>query len=530
MAGVSWQRDIGSDRREFVELSLSSLSAAFPQGGEIRLRLGGSERLIARFNSPLQPVDFREVSDEEYKGFRFYFTEPITWIRPVFLDLASGQRRVLDGQQFGISEQCIFATEDLVQIKCSNLMDETLPNVALGHPVTFLVPYQGWPEGLWLIELEVRRDEHADWEPVVLRGCYRAPVVICVRNDQVAPTTRARLLWASSDRDTQLLDDFQLDNAGRDELLELLTELIALRQGRMVRLSRKNLNWLKDAARSLSYLAGRIARQPESYSLQTKLLNLACQDSTHAGFVHLPGLLALPADQYRELPSGDTLNDALRRCGRLATEDSIAEGVRHDFTFLDIDVISCFANFKQVVATPNGEPSTPEFNHFDHERYWQSVLGKLQYDQLAPDWLGEGALGHAHFVSALAELVQGYEHSNQDVKIAAANALLNRASVFRTWLHERLATKVLMTASAWRTPWPCFAAPNVNFLEAVPRFASLFALAARAAAAGLIEFDEAITWLEHQVERRWMAEEGIAVLVGLAPELFGHQLLFWELI
>ena len=45
------------------------------------------------------------------------------------------------------------------------------------------------------------------------------------------------------------------------------------------------------------------------------------------GFVHLPSLLALPAGQYRELPSGDPLNDALRRCGRLAAADSIAEAV-----------------------------------------------------------------------------------------------------------------------------------------------------------------------------------------------------------
>ena len=87
-----------------------------------------------------------------------------------------------------------------------------------------------------------------------------------------------------------------------------------------------------------------------------------------------------------------------------------------------------------------------------------------------------------------------------------------------------------MSTAAWNAPWPRFAAPEVDFLEAAPRFASLFALAARAAAAGLLDFDETLTWLEHHVDRRWMAEEGIAVLVGLAPELFGHQLLFWELI
>jgi len=46
----------------------------------------------------------------------------------------------------------------------------------------------------------------------------------------------------------------------------------------------------------------------------------------------------------------------------------------------------------------------------------------------------------------------------------------------------------------------------------------------------LLEFDETLNWLENQVEKRWMAEQGIAVLVGVAPELFGHQLQFWEFI
>jgi hypothetical protein len=179
---------------------------------------------------------------------------------------------------------------------------------------------------------------------------------------------------------------------------------------------------------------------------------------------------------------------------------------------------------------PNGEPSAPEFNHFAHERYWQNVLGTPRHDHLAPDWSGEGALGHAHFVCALAELVRAYEHPTHELNLGAANALLHCAPAFRAWLHQRLATKALMAAAAWAAPWPRFTAPDVDFLEATPRFASLFALAARAAASGFLDFDEALTWLESHVEHRWMAEEGIAVLVGLAPELFGHQLLFWELI
>ncbi len=530
VAGRSWQRDTAGDQREFVELSLASLATAFPQGGEIRLRLGGNERLLARFTSPLQPVTLDAVGDEAYKGFRFHFAEPVAWIRPVLRELASGLRRALDGQQFGTSGHCVFATEDLPHIECSNLVVETMPDAISGHPVTLNVPKQGWPEGFWLIELEVRRDEHADWEPVALRGHDHAPVFVWTRNGQDAPTPRGRMLWASSALGVQLPDDFALDDTGRAQLFELLLELIALRQRGMASAARQDMGWLKDAVRSLSQLAGRIARQAQNNGLQTKLLNLACQDSSHAGFVHLPGLLALPAGEYRELPVGDPLNDALRRCGRIAAADSVADAVRHDLTFLDLGVIGCFANFLQIAGAPNSEPAATEFSHFAHERYWRNVLGTLHRDHLAPDWPGEGSLGKTHIVWALAELVRRYDQNTHELNPAAANALLHCAPDFRAWLHQRLATKAVMSAAAWNAPWPRFAAPEVDFLEAAPRFASLFALAARAAAAGLLDFDETLTWLEHHVERRWMAEEGIAVLVGLAPELFGHQLLFWELI
>jgi len=406
---------------------------------------------------------------------------------------------------------------------------QTALGAAFGPPVTLNVTKQGWPEGLWLIELEVRRDEHADWEAVVLHGRQHAPLVIRALNGPALTTTRAHLVRACVEPGVQL-PDLALDEAGRAETVELLVDLIALRQRDIASVARQDMGWLKDAVRSLSRLAGRMARQADGGGLPTKLLNFACQDSSHTGFVHLPGLLALPAGEYRELPTGDPLNDALRRCGRLAAADSVAEAVRHDLLFLDIDVIGCFANFVQIAAAPNGEPSAAEFNRFDHERYWKSVLGTPHRDQLAADWSGERALGKAHIVWALAELVRQWDHATHGLNLGAANALLGCALKFRAWLHQRLATNALMATAAWNAPWPRFAAEGVDFLEAVPRFASLFALAARAAAAGLLEFDETLTWLEHQVAQRWMAEEGIAVLVGLAPELFGHQLLFWELI
>ena len=526
IAGQSWQRAVAGDRREFLEFSLASLAMAFPQGGEILLRLGRRELLVARFSSPLQPVTVERVEDKARVGLTFHFPERIDWTRVIAWDLATGQRRSLDGQQFGAAGRCVFFTEDLPQIECTNLPEPNASGAGLGHRVTLDVPKLGWPQGFWVIDLDVRRDEAAEWEPVVIHGGEHAPVV--VRAGRTATTTRASLLWASVTFGTQV-EDHSLDDPGSEELFALLVDLIALRKWEFASVVRQDFGWLKDAVRSLSQLAGRMARHANGDPLQTRLLNLACQDPNHDGFVYLPGLLALPAGEYCELPVGDPLNDALRRCGRLALADSVAEVVRHDFTFFDINVVGCFANFATVASGVDGT-SGAEFERFSHENYWQELIGTLEVNRLASDWFGEGTLGRAHTVWAFAELVKRYEHSTHELNLAAANALLHCAPDLRTWLSSRLRANRVMSASAWTAPWLRLAAPDTDFLEAAPRFASLFALAARASAAGLLEFDETLAWLETQVGRRYMAEEGIAVLVSLAPELFGHQLLFWELI
>lgn len=530
VAGKVWHRNMGVDHRAFVELSFASLATAFPEGGDIRLRMHGHERLLARFSSPLHPLELDDEESHTHVGWRFHFSERVLWVRPGVREVASGQRRVLDGQAVGPSGRCLFVSDDLPPIACSSVMDET--RGAAFHLVTLHVPKQGWPEGLWVIELEVRRDANADWEPVALGGREYAPLVIWASKSQTKPTTRAHLLWASVDPGAPLHDD-SLDTTGYTGLFELLVDLIELRQRRIAAAARHHIGWVNQSIRALSQLAGRVARQTHDNGLQAKLLNLSCQDASHAGFVHLPGLLALPASAYRTLPVGDPLNDALRHCGTLAAADSVAEAVaeamQHDVSLFDMSVMACFANFAHIAAPPDGEPVSTEFRHFAHERYWHSVIGTLQHDRLAPDWSGESALGKAHMEWAFSALVRRYEQATHDLYLAAANRLLHRAPDFRVWLHQRLGPQALMSPSAWNAPWPRFTAPEVDFLEATPRFASLFALAVRCAAAGLLELDEALTWLEHHVGRRGMAE-GIALLVSLAPELFGHLLLFWELI
>ena len=127
----------------------------------------------------------------------------------------------------------------------------------------------------------------------------------------------------------------------------------------------------------------------------------------------------------------------------------------------------------------------------------------------------------------IGELTGRYQSLNSQIKIGAANALLHEAPALRTWLESRLAHTDLLPSSSWRNPWPRVSAADSDFIEAVPRFASLFALAARGSAAGMLPFEELRKWLEARVGRK-TTEYGISALVTIAPELFGHQLLFWE--
>jgi hypothetical protein len=530
IAGATWHRSVPGDRREFVELSLASLALALPQGGDINLRVGTSEQLVARFSSPLQPVSVCTIEDDLAAGFRFEFSEPVAWARPTIRELATGQKWCLEGQEIGATGPCVFESSELPSIKC-NCETQLEESTSTGsHPLSILAPKRGWPEGLWLIELDTRREEGSEWERVILHGRDYAPVVIANPQNNLTAITRASLFWSSYNGVASVSELAQLDEEGRSDLFELLGELIELRQLGLIVAARRHMGWLKESVRSLSQLAGRVARQPHGDGFRLKLLNLACQDANHAGFIYLPGLLALPAGVYRELPTGDPLNDALRHCGSIAMADSVAELARSDFSFFDINALSCFNNFLQVVATPEGETATMEFEYFDHEKYWLQVVGQIRSDHLASDWSSGNLLGKAHLVWALEEFVRRYESTAHDLQHGAANALLRSAPSFRAWLQERLAANIVMSKAAWSAPWPRFQAPDVDFLESAPRFASLFGLAARAAAAGWLNFDEALKFLEGRVARRQMAEQGIAVLVTLAPELFGHQLLFWETI
>lgn len=523
--GRVWQHATEPVAPEFVNISLASLAITCPQGGDVSLRLKGGDLLLARFTSPLQPVFLERTEKGGFTGLTFDFTEPVTWARPTLRDLASGRTYSFEGQCVRELGSYDFAINEIPDLTIQLTTEACLEGTSLA-PVTMLVPCDGWPDGFWFVELETRRDGEPEWQCVLLRE-KRAPVVI--RHEATAAKgQRESLFWSSLASDRSPCPVLDLDDDGCRELFLLLQEVIHLRQGRWIDEMRGELGHLKDAVRALSHLAGGLAKGHKA--LQSELLNLACQDAKHSGFVYLPGLLALPGVEYRELPGEVPLNDALRSCAKVATADSISDLVRQDFDFFDFNSLSCFANFSQVANASGDEALVHDFERFDHKRYWEGVIGLIQPNRLAPDWDGQHLLGKDHLVWALEEFVRRYGETSATGQLGAANALLHSATGLREWLEKRLASKLVMAVEVWRAPWPRVEDADADFLQSTPRFASLFALTARAAAAGWLEFDEAMTWLQSRVQRRSMAEEGIAALVQVAPELFGHQLLFWEII
>jgi hypothetical protein len=85
-----------------------------------------------------------------------------------------------------------------------------------------------------------------------------------------------------------------------------------------------------------------------------------------------------------------------------------------------------------------------------------------------------------------------------------------------------------MPTSVWKLPWLPVSFDD-DLMENCCRFASIFALSARAAGFGWLSFQDVTDWLTAQNVETGAEEGALATLVGMAPELFGYYLMFWEL-
>jgi hypothetical protein len=189
-----------------------------------------------------------------------------------------------------------------------------------------------------------------------------------------------------------------------------------------------------------------------------------------------------------------------------------------------------FRNLSQLVQADPETSEPANLRHFCYAKYWSQTIGCICRLPQQAEWDERTVLSRVHVEWALERLAERRQSTLRNTELGAVNALLNSANSFRLWLRAALQThSTIMPADSWNRPWLSVSFPNDALMENCVRFASLFALAARAAAAGWLRFEYVAKWLPSQSHTRQDAERAIATLVGMAPELFGYYLMFWEL-
>jgi hypothetical protein len=87
-----------------------------------------------------------------------------------------------------------------------------------------------------------------------------------------------------------------------------------------------------------------------------------------------------------------------------------------------------------------------------------------------------------------------------------------------------------MPEPAWNHPWLDVDIPDDALAGQCARFCSIYALAARASAAGWLKFSDVTNWLHRRPHGVSDNSKAVTTLVCLSPELLGYYLMFWELI
>lgn len=543
--GITVQEVARAGGRLFSDLSLGNLSAQFPSGGQISINLRGHSIAVAKFTKPLVPRFADTQSDDNYESLVFKFAEEVSWVRPRIRELVSGKLIEFEGQRFSPAGHCTFTSEGLPTLECANVSADINAESAL-HRVSLDVPKVGWPEGsIWLMELEIRRDESSVWQLLSdeLGGGF--PVVLAIPSTTAPVGLKGMAYWWAFSHGLSgglIPNTVSLTPEIESSLCELMGEVSSL-------LSRgyndKAWQRLKGLERLFFELGRTTARRLEcSPVIARDLIQAAGRESisnpARSLFVVIPELLTLSGEAYAGMPDTDGLRDSLRWCARTRSHSRVAEG------FIDameqvttgtlpgiFGVLRNFANSATVMQPATNAQQPVDLKKFNFPRYRSHIVGPIRESHVAQaEWIEHSPfdkLCRNHALRAMGALRQrrqseGGHNGNQ------ANTVFAYASELRSWLQTRLGGRAsFVSQNTWMSPWldSDFAddalATNLNC------YASMAALAARASAAGWMRYADFLSWqagrfgLENSIKAS-------TTLVAMSPDLFGFYLLLWELL
>jgi len=393
--------------------------------------------------------------------------------------------------------------------------------------------------GVWLLELEARRNEDADWQLLTTTKGKRLPALFVVRPPTHEDDFRSSLIWSAFDAHGShvlgLSPDIFAEN--ESELPDLLSEVFSLIDRGFGAPVRPHFYWLENLCHDLSQEVSRTlgAQDPDEVR---KLLFLASGNKSHGSyrslFVNVPGLLALPSSHYTDVSTAQALSRSLQWCGRLSDYEFVIEAVQDcSAGLLDVfEVTKFFGNFGNIMRQAESGDLSDDFHQFNYEAYWNEGVGLIEDMDYQPDWDWGSPLGATHAKWSMACLRHRREQrdSDNDQIMGQVTRVLSLSGAFRKFLRSELSSyRKLITPSAWESPWLCVRFEEDHFSNSCAAFSSLFALAARASGAGWLDLQRVNDWLHAQDIARGSAERALAALVGMAPELFGYYLMFWEL-
>ncbi len=511
----------GEDGRPFVDLSLAHLALLHPQGGTISLRHHSLEVTLARFTRPLAVTTAKNTTTAEARRLDISVGDPVQHARVHFHELLSG--RMAESAPVALTDGGTFTPtlEGLpsITVECHK--------AATGTRLVWSVPRGGWPEGVWVCELELRRAQDTDWQPLATSKGERLPLRAEAEPEITPEGFRARVLWMNVCPHVavgRLIEDgSELEPA---LALDLLNELLEWRQRRYHPEVAKYFEWVESLCSWLCRRMGAIINRADD-GPALRLLHLASGAAGRRFFIDVPGLIALPASLYQQLVGEAPLIQALARCGRLAASETLISTVASGQADIDLLTLSNFSNFKDLAMRTNAIGPGDEFRAFKFADYWKQTIGTVDATRRDAEWAPNlPALSRTHARWAVTQLSAAYESVAADSKMGGVNALLQTAPSLRRWLQANIPGLPL---GAWSAPWIDVSAEN-NLVPGAAQFASLLALAARAAASGRISFSSVLVWLDEQTRDPDRTRVALTALLELAPELFGFSLIFWEMI
>lgn len=535
--GQSFQKISSGSHRPFFDIPLAQLSASNPLGGTLSLRSCGLEIKIATVIRPLVSVHTYYSCIAGIKHLNLRFSEQVNEMRVKAIDILSGKTCEFEMMAWSSSGEQVLEIEDLPAIKISN-SSATSPDGSF-HSLKIMVPLDGWPAGFWIFELEARRRDDNDWQSITDSQNQRiAMLIACLHG-----CTDAKFELYCSAFLGRSLKDYALDLADSDWYDILSNSLSIVRKGFAPEIA-DDFRWIEELYRESARRVGRVISQTSGEEVSKIMALASIQDDTsplitiHTSslFVAIPEILSLSGHHYRQIRATHPVAQALRWCGRLSSclasvdffRDLIFEAFANRKLTGTFPALQNFGNFGAVIQHPADGSEPRDFSKFNYERYINSTIGLISELDVQPEYDDHSILGRDHVEWALAKCTD--RHRSIDHHNLGISSIITASRQFCIWIRSSLeGAETLMPLVTWNHPWIKISVTDDALLEHCVQFASVFALAARAAGAGRIDFSEVMSWLSQFSKGRSETEHALSTLAETAAELLGYYLMFWEL-